>query len=260
MRLFRLFGGRAEKPACFPDQRVGYAIGDIHGRADLLKLMLDKLEAQAGADRKGPDRPIVVFLGDYVDRGPESREVIDMLIYDRPRGFERRFLRGNHEQAMLAFMDTPRANVGWLRHGGAATLQSYGVQPPPLAGAADADWSAAAEALRANLPAAHLDFLINLERYVVLGDYAFVHAGVRPGRPLEKQTDADLFWIRERFHSSQRRFSHRVVHGHTPLAEPYSDARRIGVDTGAYASGVLTAVRLEADGAEFVSVTGAASA
>jgi serine/threonine protein phosphatase 1 len=150
-------------------------------------------------------------------------------------------------------METPLQNRAWVLQGGAETLRAYGVQPPAPVAAMDEDWIAVAEALRAKLPPEHLEFLNGLERYVVLGDYAFVHAGVDDARTLEEQTDADLYWSRERFLASKKRFSHVVVHGHTPVHRPYRDARRIGVDTGAYASGTLSAARFEGTDVSFLS-------
>jgi serine/threonine protein phosphatase 1 len=181
--------------------------------------------------------------------------VIDLLLQGRPLGYERRFLRGNHEQSMLAFLAEPAGNRAWLLQGGAETLMSYGVQPPPPIGAADEEWAAVAHALAERVPPEHLDFLTGLERYVTLGDYAFVHAGVDANRPLEEQSDRDLYWIRDRFIANRRRFSHCVVHGHTPAERPYADRRRVGVDTGAYASGVLTAARFEGARVSFLSVS-----
>jgi len=229
-------------------------VGDIHGRADLLAALCARLEQRAAQDVRASGAPIVVFLGDYVDRGPRSANVIHLLLSGRPNGFERRYLKGNHEECMLAFMDSPLANRAWLMQGGAETLMSYGVQPPSPISATEADWLAAAGRLKARVPPAHMQFLTSLERYVVLGDYAFVHAGVNVGRPLEQQTDADLYWSRERFLNDRRRFSHRVVHGHTPAEKPFADERRVGVDTGAYATGVLTAARFEGVEVSFVSV------
>ena len=252
MNLLRLFERAPPHPARFPDGRVGYAVGDIHGRADLLSEMLALLETRAPDERREGGEPIVIFLGDYVDRGPKSAAVIDLLLTGRPQGYERRYLKGNHEQSMLAFMDAPLANRAWAFQGGAETLSSYGVTPPLRGG--DEDWVNAAEQLKAAVPPAHLEFLTGLERYVELGGYAFVHAGVNLGRPLEKQTDDELFWSRDRFINSSRRFSHCVVHGHTPSIEPYADQRRIGVDTGAYATGTLTAARFEGEGVAFFSV------
>jgi serine/threonine protein phosphatase 1 len=255
MGLLRMFE-RAPPPAArFPDGRVGFAVGDVHGRADLLTEMLSLLEERAEADRRDGGEPIVVFLGDYVDRGPNSPAVIDLLLQGRPHGYRRHCLKGNHEQSMLMFMEAPLENRAWLLQGGAETLVSYGVQPPPPVAAQDEDWLGVAAALKARVPQAHLDFLKGLERYVAYGDYAFVHAGVDAARTLEDQTDDDLYWIRDRFIASKRRFSHRVVHGHTPVDRPYIDQRRIAVDTGAYASGTLTAARFEGADVAFLSVT-----
>lgn len=255
MDLMAMLGQTPPPPATFPDGRVRFAIGDIHGRADLLELMLARLEARAETERRPAGEPVVIFLGDYVDRGRESARVLDLLIEQRPAGFERRYLKGNHEQSMLAFMDDPIANRAWLMHGGNETLLSYGVQPPSPLHGQDAEWIAAAEALREKLPAAHLKFLTDLERYIAIGDYVFVHAGIDPARTLTEQTDTDLFWIRARFLNGRRRLSHRVVHGHTPVNRPYADPRRVAVDTGAYASGVLTAARFEGAEVDFISVS-----
>ncbi len=255
MDLLRMFDRAPPPPARFPPGRVGFAVGDIHGRADLLADMILELEALAAEERRGDAVPLVIFLGDYVDRGPDSKGVIDMLLERRPFGYERRFLMGNHEQSMLAFLDDPLSNRAWLLQGGVETLLSYGVQPPPPVGAEEQDWIGVAQLFRAKLPETHLDFLRNLERYVELGDYAFVHAGVDAARPLEAQTDEDLYWIRSRFLTSKRRFSHRVVHGHTPVDAPFMDERRVAVDTGAYASGLLTAARFEDDDVAFLTVS-----
>ena len=246
------FGRKKEAPSGFPPGRVGYAVGDIHGRADLLARMFDRLEADVRS--AGEVSPIVVFLGDYVDRGPDSAEVIDLLLTGRPEGFDRRFLKGNHEAAMLSFLDDPVANRAWLSHGGLETLASYNVRPLPSLGASAEEVAEAGASLRARLPAQHRGFLEALERYVVLGDYCFVHAGIDPKRKLEAQSDADLFWIRGRFLRDQRRLPYTVVHGHTPVTEPYHDKRRIGLDTGAYFSGVLSAARFCDTTVDFLTV------
>jgi serine/threonine protein phosphatase 1 len=255
MNFLRMFERPPQRAARFTEGRVGYAVGDIHGRVDLLAQLFDELEARAAADQRDGAPPIVIFLGDYVDRGPHSDKVIDLLLSGRPAGFERYFLRGNHEQIMQAFMDDPMATRAWTVQGGAETLMAYGVRPPAPMAASPEEWQATADALRAAVPPAHIDFLNRLERYVAFGDYAFVHAGVDAAYALEEQTDEDLYWARERFIASRRPFSHRVVHGHTPVEKPYVDHRRIAVDTGAYASGELTAVRLEGEDVGFVSVT-----
>jgi serine/threonine protein phosphatase 1 len=251
----RLLQRQQPAAATFPDGRVGFAVGDIHGRSDLLHDLLVLLEERAGDEQRAGGPPVVIFLGDYVDRGPDSPGVLDLLLSGRPAGYERRYLKGNHEQYMLAFLEAPLENRAWVVQGGAETLISYGVQPPAPRGASEEEWRAAAEALRAAIPPAQLEFLQGLERYVALGDYAFVHAGVDAARSLEEQTDEDLFWSRERFIASKRPFSHRIVHGHTPVERPYVDSRRIAVDTGAYASGTLTAARFEGAEVSFVSVS-----
>lgn len=250
MRLFQ----KSKSPvARFLDGRVGYAVGDIHGRSDLLADMITLLEQRSIEDARLAGPPIVIFLGDYIDRGHDSAGVIGMLAAGRPRHCEGRYLRGNHEQSLMAFLDDPMANRGWLLQGGAETVLSYGVRPPAFNGSAQS-WRAAADELRQRMPEAHLNFLANLERYVELGDYAFVHAGVDEARSLADQTDEALYWSRDTFIASKRPFSHRVVHGHTPVDQPFADARRIAVDTGAYASGVLTAARFEGDKVSFLSV------
>ncbi len=257
MSLLRLFSRPSLQPAKFIEGRVGYAIGDVHGCADLLAAMLDEIEERARNEQCEAGAPIVVFLGDYVDRGPNSAGVLDLLISGRPANCERRYLRGNHEQAMVAFIDNPVVNKRWVLHGGAETMMSYGVAPPSLAGASDDDWAAAAGALKEKVPPRHLQFLAGLERYIELGGYAFVHAGVDAGMALADQPDEVLYWTRSQFIADKRPFSHVVVHGHTPGERPYRDKRRIGVDTGAYASGALTAARFEGGEVTFFSVTAA---
>lgn len=252
-RLFQKAKPAGSPSAKFPEGRVGFAVGDVHGRADLLVSMMELLEGRAGPDTRDGQAPVVVFLGDYVDRGPQSAAVLDLL-KQRPAGFERRFLMGNHEQAMLAFMRDPIENRAWLMHGGTETLLAYGIQPPPTLGAEDAQIIEVGARLKEKLPGEHLAFLEGLERYAEYGDYAFVHAGLDPAKPLAEQTDADLFWIRQRFIGDRRPLSHRVVHGHTPVENPHADRRRIAIDTGAYASGVLTAARFEGETVSFLSV------
>jgi|CXWL01.1.fsa_nt_gi serine/threonine protein phosphatase 1 len=252
-QLFRKPAAAPAPLARFPDDRVGFAVGDIHGRADLLASLLNLVEGRALSDTRPGGPPIIIFLGDYIDRGRQSKAVIDLLL-TRPEGFERRCLMGNHEQAMLAFLAAPLENRGWLAHGGTETLMAYGVQPPPSLGSDDSQWLDVAAKLKEKLPDTHAAFLAGLERYVQLGDYTFVHAGIDPDKALDEQTDTDLFWIRERFLTDRRPLQHRVVHGHTPGPKPYADPRRIGIDTGAYASGILTAARFEGDEVSFIQV------
>lgn len=244
MLLSAFFQRRENRIAKFPEGRVGFAVGDIHGRSDLLRHALDRLARER--DKLGADKePLLVFLGDYVDRGPDSPGVIDLLIERAGEGFETHFLKGNHEAAMLAFMEDPLLHRGWLTHGGLETMVSYGVRPLPSIAAADGAIIAAAEKLKELVPSSHLEFLNGLEKYVVAGDYLFVHAGVDCGRPLDSQTEEDLFWARKKFISDKRRYSHFIVHGHTPVDAPYGDERRICIDTGAYATGRLSIAKFE---------------
>jgi serine/threonine protein phosphatase 1 len=238
--LTKLGGGKA--PEAPPGRRV-YAVGDIHGRADLLETLLGSIGADAAAGGF-EEKPIIVFIGDYVDRGLQSRAVIDRLLGVSEEGYDAIFLKGNHEAAMLTFLDRPESGPGWFAIGGAETLFSYGV-PAPKIGAPTADLRFASRALRAAMPAAHLRFLARLRLHVRLGDYLFVHAGLRPGEPLERQQEADLLEIRAPFLKSRKRWPFVVVHGHTPIDAVTNAGGRIALDTGAYATGKLSAVRLQ---------------
>lgn len=241
------------EPWALPGPASVYAVGDIHGRADLALKMIERLEAAAGA---ADTRPIAIFLGDYIDRGPNSREVLELLASGRPNGCVNHFLLGNHEQAMLAFLENPWRARGWLQHGGVQTLASYDIAAPSL-GAKHTAFYDARDELDGKLPAAHKKFLNDLRDHIIVGDYLFVHAGIDPKRPLSKQKLQDLLWARERFINSSEPFAYCVVHGHTPVATPYIDARRICVDTGAYATGVLSAVKLNGITAVFERVAAA---
>jgi serine/threonine protein phosphatase 1 len=223
--------------------RLVYAIGDVHGRLDLLHDLIKQIAADVAAS-KPADKPVLVFLGDYVDRGAFSRGVIDCLVsLGALPDIELRALKGNHEQALLSFLDDVEIGPAWLQSGGAATLVSYGVAAPQTRIATEL-WEQAREAFTKALPPEHLAFLESLELYVEYGDYVFVHAGMRPGVPIERQSEQDLLWIRQDFLGETRPFSKVVVHGHTPEAEPFLGEIRLGLDTGAYATGILTAARL----------------
>jgi len=228
----------------FPPARPLYAIGDIHGRADLLASLL-QLIAEDISNLPPESNPLLVFLGDYVDRGPHSREVIETVagLQDRT-GWEVIALKGNHEAVMSRFLDGADCGLEWCRHGGRETLLSYGVRIEEGGGA---DWEAVRAAFRDALPDGHLEFLRSLSLYAVHGRYIFVHAGLRPGIALSDQDERDLLWIRDDFFAADSWDGSVVVHGHTPTAEPYLGPHRIGVDTGAYATGALTAVRLIGD-------------
>ena len=234
-----------------PGVRI-YAVGDVHGQSDLLAKLLKQISDDVAKAPVGT-LTMLVMLGDYIDRGLGSREVIEIL--SKLSGFPTRlrFLKGNHEQAMLAFLDDAAAGPVWIRHGGGETLASYGVKPP-APDAPDDIWEAARSALLDAIPAHHMRFLNELELSVLIEPYLFVHAGVDPDKPLEAQNEQDLLWIRDKFLHSSRQLEYIVVHGHTPEHTPFRDERRIGIDTGAYITGVLTAVRLEADTAHFMQV------
>lgn len=226
-----------------PDGTVVWAVGDIHGRLDLLQPLTTAILSDADASLA--DRKVVIFLGDYVDRGADSRGVVRYLAgLPADKGIEWRFLKGNHEEAMLDFLDDPSTGARWCAYGGDAALRSYGLKPPELSHKAEA-WSRLSADLNHKVTASERAFLEGLELSVSIGDYFFVHAGARPGTPLDRQNERDLIWIRNSFLDSDLPFDKVVVHGHTPASTVYADHRRIGVDTKAYASGVLTAVRFE---------------
>lgn len=238
-------------PALVPPGRRVYAVGDVHGRADLLDRLVNSiLEDTARGGFEG--KPVLIFLGDYVDRGFQSKDVIDILLSEKLSPFETYYLKGNHEAAMLQFLHDPSIGPRWAEFGGVETLVSYGVRPPRMRTSAE-EWAAASQQLNDVLPPAHLSFLNNLDISVRVGDYVFVHAGVRPGVPLDQQTEHDMLWIRDEFLSDARQLGAVIVHGHTPASKPHKDSRRIGIDTGAYLSGRLTAARFEHDAVEFIS-------
>jgi len=229
------------------DGRVVYAVGDIHGRLDLLDGLIERMTEDYGAMGR-QDPPVLIMLGDYVDRGPQSSAVIDRLIALKGQAAEGRFefraLMGNHEETLLHFLDDPMAGPSWVEYGGGETMASYGVQRP--VGRAEPEvWEQTRQAFRAAFPPAHETFLRQLELMVVYGDYVFVHAGVKPGLPLDRQVAADLLWIRNEFLDNPHGLKATVVHGHTPVEEVFVGRQRINVDTGAYATGVLTAIRLD---------------
>jgi len=235
---------RVPRPAPrVPEGVVVYAVGDVHGERTALENLLGRIREDAA---RRSAAPVAVFVGDYVDRGGDSRGVLDLLCGDPLPGFTLHRLRGNHEQAMLDFLAAPEAGAPWLEFGGVATLDSYGVRG--LFGAPTAErLKTLRDALDAGLPDAHRRLLQALEPYAVYGDYAFVHAGVRPGAPLARQRLDDLLWIREPFLTWPAPHDKVIVHGHTVVPAPQLLPNRIAIDTGVYASGVLTAVALEAD-------------
>jgi serine/threonine protein phosphatase 1 len=256
--LRRLFQGRsktaaqvAPRRALAPPQQRIHAIGDIHGRLDLLTVLHDDILADRKA-RPHDGKDVIVYLGDYVDRGPYSREVIDYLLGDPLPGFTAVHLMGNHDEAMLQFLDDASIGPTWASFGGESTLLSYGVRTTPgLIGMRR--YEGMRQQLVEKMPQSHAAFLRGLQLSYQAGDYLFAHAGVRPGVPLDQQDPDDLMWIRETFLSSSVDHGKIVVHGHTPTDEPQVRVNRIGIDTGAFASGILTCLVLEGGERRFLS-------
>jgi serine/threonine protein phosphatase 1 len=219
-----------------------YATGDVHGRVDLLDHVLALIDADLNG--RPVRQAIQVFLGDYIDRGPASREVVERLIR-RGRCHEMIFLKGNHETYILEFLQNPEILDQWRQLGGLETLMSYGLRPSTPSGpTAGIDL---AEALSSSVPKDHLQFLETLQSSFSCGDFFFVHAGVRPGTPLAQQSEDDLLSIRDDFLRSKADFGKIVVHGHTPVQVPDIRPNRINIDTGAYATGRLTCLVIERD-------------
>lgn len=252
----RLFGrGPAVRPGALPAGQAVYAIGDVHGRLDLLDDLLARIQRDAGRHPSDRSRSLVL-LGDYIDRGSESRGVIERLLADPLPGFTTVRLMGNHEDAMLAFLAGESDGLDWLSFGGLETLMSYGVPLRGLPRTRD-DVETLRAALAERVPARHVEFLRTCILHHSVGDYLFVHAGVRPGLSLERQTSTDLMWIRDDFLRSRVPLPGRVVvHGHTICDLPQDRAWRINIDTGAFASGRLTGLALRGGERRFLS-TGA---
>jgi serine/threonine protein phosphatase 1 len=243
MSLFgRLLRGPRDKPGpgLPPGYRL-YAVGDVHGRDDLLADLLAQIEADAA--ERGRARLVVVFLGDLIDRGPSSRQVVERLRTYRPAGVRPVFLAGNHEEVLLRILDgEARLIPDWLRFGGAECLASYGVDAAEIRRMPPTQ---AIETVRSAIPASHREFVRGFDDTFRAGSYLFVHAGIRPGIPLEQQSRTDLRWIREPFLMDESEHGFTVIHGHTIREQVEERANRIGIDTGAYRSGVLTALGLE---------------
>jgi serine/threonine protein phosphatase 1 len=255
----RFLGGssRPPAPAAAPPGLTLYVVGDIHGRSDLLYNLLRKIAFNAARLPPTEQRELI-FLGDYIDRGPDSKGVLNLVLSTiAEHDFWRvTALKGNHEAALLQFLEDPGLWPTWSEFGARETLTSYGVTPPDRQ-AGEADWKRASRELAAAMPIAHRTFLERLELWAERGDYLCVHAGVRPGAPLTDQSEQDLLWIREDFLRSERRLAKVIVHGHTPAEEAYLGDHRIGLDTGAYATGVLTAVKLQGADRTLIQVRGA---
>ena len=238
-----MFTSRRQKmadPQTPPGKRV-YAIGDVHGRADLLDRLLEAVDADI-ASRPEADT-YVVFLGDLIDRGPESRQVVERLRSLSGQPFRPIFLLGNHEEVLLRLLDGERGLlISWMRFGGAECVQSYGLDTHRLANVPEEE---AIDLVRKAIPPDHVEFLRSFIDTFRFGDYLFVHAGIRPGVELGRQSQRDLRWIRSPFLDSGANHGFVVVHGHTIEREVVELDNRIGIDTGAYATGILTAIGLE---------------
>ncbi len=235
---------RARQPdATLPQGQRVYAVGDIHGRCDLLDMLLDQI-ARDDAER-GDAETMLIFLGDLIDRGPESAQVVERLrqLAETRPAQSTRFLLGNHEEVFLAALaGSVKALKFFNRIGGRETILSYGV---PEALYRNADYEELLEELQAKVPAEHIRFLQGFEDLILAGDYVFVHAGIRPGTPLTHQRVSDLRWIREEFMGFTGAHEKIVVHGHTITDEVDVQAWRIGLDTGAFASGKLSGMGFE---------------
>jgi serine/threonine protein phosphatase 1 len=239
---------RPARPSVPAGLRI-YAIGDIHGRLDLLDRLLETLRHDASKARD--QTTVIVFLGDYIDRGPDSAGVIARLIELQERDPRAVFLRGNHEQMLLDFLNDPNCYQAWCQLGGEQTLLSYDVTPPLFE--EDSVSVDVRGAFALAFPKRHLEFIGTTKYMHVEGDYLFVHAGIRPRVNLKEQRPQDLMWIREEFLSSTNKFEKFVVHGHSGNKAPHVHPNRIGIDTLAYRTGNLTALVLEGTKRRFIA-------
>jgi serine/threonine protein phosphatase 1 len=256
MVLKRFLSSRLNpKPAVHsvpPGQRV-YAVGDIHGRLDLLEELLEIIDADHSG--RAPSEKLLIFLGDLVDRGPDSCGVIERLRRLRAGGEKVRFLLGNHDEVFLkAASGDAKATRFLVRIGGRDTILSYGLS---IEDYEQATYSDLAQLLKEKVPESHREFLATFEDYAEVGDYLFVHAGIRPGLDLASQSTIDLRWIRRDFLEHKDPHERMVIHGHSISEDPVVRRNRIGIDTGAFASGRLSAIGLEGTGHWFLSTAGA---
>lgn len=242
----KLFGSRrqADRVYSAPAGTRVYAVGDIHGRVDLVNRLHELIAADMRAVE--PARAVIVYVGDYIDRGDSSRDVIDLLLAGPVDGAEAVHLLGNHEAFMLTFLEDASVGEPWLKNGGDSTVYSYGVGAPRVSDRAQRH-QIMRDDLREKLPPTHLEFLRSLKQYHVEGDYAFVHAGIRPGVALEDQVDDDVLWIRGEFLEDKSDHGKCIVHGHTITDDIDIRANRIGIDTGAYFSGTLSCLVLDGE-------------
>jgi serine/threonine protein phosphatase 1 len=234
-------GGIHFRDARGPDGMALYAVGDVHGRLDLLKSMFAAIAADR--DSRKPRDWRIILLGDYVDRGPDSRGVIDFIIKAQEQGDGRIVpLAGNHDVGFLEFLAEGDPGGIFANYGGAETALSYGTK---LDFGSATMFRASQRALAAATPKGHVAFLRTLLFSVEVGDFFFCHAGIRPGVALDKQDPLDLTWIREEFHQHEKLHPKVIVHGHTPTPEPEVLPNRVNLDTGAFATGRLTALVID---------------
>jgi serine/threonine protein phosphatase 1 len=242
------------RPPRLPEGVRVYAVGDLHGSLELLRRLEGSI-AEDIADDGSHLSNFIVYLGDYVDRGWQSRELVQHLAHPPRDGVRRVYLLGNHDAWMRDYLRGMPVAGGWLRYGGDATLVSYGVT---LRSGPDEDarLEATRDAMLGAVPASHVEFLERLEIAFSFGDYFFCHAGIRPNVPLASQVTEDLIWIRDPFLDWRGDPGKVVVHGHTVEDRPVVRRNRIGIDTGAYTTGRLTCLVLEGQGRRFLSTTG----
>ncbi|PSH68253.1 serine/threonine protein phosphatase [Phyllobacterium brassicacearum] len=243
--VIRLCGSRVARPSRRRETisisgRAVYVIGDVHGCLDELLTLERIIYADAEAL---PGKKLIILLGDYVDRGPASAQVVDHLIESCPEGFERLCLTGNHEMAMLDYLDGRLALSTWLQMGGEATLLSYGIDIEHLK-LIYKSRRRLDEIIRAAIPERHTQFLRTLPILIAAGNFLFVHAGIRPSLSVWEQSDEDLVFIRSAFFDNSHLLEHWVIHGHTPIDKPVQVGKRFNLDTGAYFTGKLSALRL----------------
>ena len=230
-----------------PDGICVYAIGDVHGCLDQLNRILDAIDRDAGS-RTAQSR--LILLGDLVDRGPQSAQVIDRVLSgDLPTGYCD-FIMGNHEEVMLdCFHGSVESYHPWLQFGGAETLASYGIDRR----VSSSDSFDLAAEMRKAIPTAHIEFLMSFKDYIRVGDYLFVHAGIRPGVALDQQSGRDFHWIRRDFLDATTDHGYVVVHGHTIVPRIEFHPNRIALDTGCFLTGQLGAVAIESDTARVIT-------
>lgn len=247
-----MFGKATKKSYKTPNNTIIYAVGDIHGRLDLLKDMYGTIMDHASGLNK---RKILVFLGDYIDRGPESKGVVDYLLGATFEDFEVVFLKGNHEYFLEMFLTRPVHNQVWISYGGMTALQSYGINLRDETQKIRPYTKIAADLQRV-MGQSHLTFFSNLKTYHIIGDYLFVHAGIRPNVALEHQIETDMIMIRQDFINTNHGLDKKIIFGHTIFSKPFEQHDKIGIDTGGYKEGVLTAIVLEGNTSKFLQVKG----